>query len=321
MMLCWEALNFKLAYRKGQLGPKVDWIGGNLQFTATGISARVKDTIVQDILRDLDAFEGLNVIPVKDLRSFVGRANHAAGLLLVLRPFLHSIWGALYGESGGAPANTVWAKQIRHALEWLSAFFRKEVHGVTRHFSLEEFSGTGPLWEIGTDASPWGLGGWLSCDGKITKYYTSPVSEEDLGVFGLIRGSCESQQTLEGLAILVALRLWNDSSHSRFIRLCVRGDSVGALTLLIKMRPSSAQQAIIARELALVTAKAAFPPTVNHTLGVAHKLADMLSRVYDPGRRAEDALRHPSLEHAVRTPAPGRPRSWYRTLALPVRSA
>jgi hypothetical protein len=321
MMLCWEALNFNLAYRKGQFGGTVDWIGGNLEFTSTGISARIKDSIVQDILQDLKSFEGLNVIPTKALRSFVGRANHAAGLLLVLRPFLHSIWGALYGDSGGAPVNTVWAKQVKHALDWLSAFFRKEVRGVTRHFSLEEFSGSGPLWEIGTDASPWGLGGWLSCDGVITKYFTSPVSNEDLEVFGLVRGSCESQQTLEGLAILVALRLWNDSSNSRFVRLCVRGDNVGALTLLIKMRPSSAQQAVIARELALITAKAAFPPTVNHTPGVAHKLADMLSRVNDPGKGSEDVATHPSLAKAVCTVAPARPSSWYRTLGRPVRSA
>ena len=117
------------------------------------------------------------------------------------------------------------------------------------------------------------MGGWLAKDGKIVKYFACAVTDEDLEIFSLVRGSCEGQQTLEGLAILVALRIWNDCSDSRYIKLRVRGDNVGALTLLVKMRPSSAQQAVIGRELALVTAKAAFPPAVFHTPGVAHKIA------------------------------------------------
>lgn len=97
------------------------------------------------------------------------------------------------------------------------------------------------------------------------KYYTSPVTDEDMTIFDLKRGSCESQKTLEGLAILVALRLWNDCSNSQYIRLCVRGDNVGALILLLKMRPSSGQQAITARELPLVAARVASPvPSITH---------------------------------------------------------
>lgn len=151
MMLSWEAIGSNLAYRKGHLASRVDWIAGNLEFSASGISARVKESIVRDILQDLRSFEGLNVIPVKALRSFVGRANHVAGLLFVLRPFLHSIWGAFYGDSGGAPAcglnksETYWAG---------SALFLREVRGVTRHFSLQESTASGPICEIGTDASP-----------------------------------------------------------------------------------------------------------------------------------------------------------------------
>ena len=164
---------FRLAYSKGQLGSRVDWIGGNLEFAADGIKARVKQTIVEDIQADLNSFAGLNVIPLKALRLFVGRANHAAGLLLIWRPFLHALWGALYGDACGAPHNTVWSKQVQHSLDWLQAFMRRESHGLTRHFTLAEFVGTGPSWEIGTDASPWGMGGWLSCDGKITKYCLS----------------------------------------------------------------------------------------------------------------------------------------------------
>ena len=92
----------------------------------------------------------------------------------------------------------------------------------------------------------------------------------------------------------------------------VRGDNVGALTLVVKMRPSTKQQAIISRELALVTSKAAFPPAVLHTPGIAHKLADQLSRIYDP--KAATSCEHPALDGATRTEVPRRDRSWYRAL-------
>ena len=123
MILVWEAVGFKLAYRKGQLGKEVTWIGATLQVTADGISARVKQTIVDDIVTALDQFKHTNIISKKELRSFVGRTNHAAGLLTVLRPFLHAIWAAVSAVSTG-PQNTVWVKQIDHVLGWLRAFMR-----------------------------------------------------------------------------------------------------------------------------------------------------------------------------------------------------
>ena len=320
MMLTWEAVGFHLAYQKGQLGQQVDWIGGNLQVTPSGIVARVKDSIVQDIRDDLDYFTGLNVIPIKRMRTFVGRANHAAGLLLLLRPFLHAIWGALFAEGSAAPTNTIWSKQVSHALAWLDTFFKTEPKQLTRTFTLEEYGNHGPVWEIGTDASPWGLGGWLACNGTITRYFACAVGQEDLDLYEIQRGSCNGQQTLEGLAILVAMRLWGNHEDARKVRLVVRGDNVGALMLLIKMRPSSPQQAIIARELALITVRTAFPPRVVHTPGIAHKLADSLSRMHDPGHRS-DALQHPALAGAARDEVPARPRAWYRALDVPVRSS
>lgn len=68
------------------------------------------------------------------------------------------------------------------------------------------FEGIGIKVEIGTDASPWGLGGWLATDGVITHYFYDVVSDSDLALFQTDLGTCEGQQTLEGLAILVALR-------------------------------------------------------------------------------------------------------------------
>ena len=155
----------------------------------------------------------------------------------------------------------------------------------------------------------------MALNGTITHFFSSPVTQDDLDIFQIERGSCNGQQTLEGLAILVALRAWTGKDSSKKFRLQVRGDNVGALSLVLKMRPSSPQQAIIAREIALEVVHFAFPPTVLHTPGIAHVIADGLSRLDDPNHDKHDVLQHPALAKAVRTVIPARPRSWYKAIA------
>ena len=67
------------------------------------------------------------------------------------------------------------------------------------------------------------------------------------------------------------------------ISLTVRGDNVGALTLLLKLRLSSLAQAIVAREFALLLVEMSFPPTAMHTPGLSHVVVDKLSRIHAPG--------------------------------------
>ena len=120
MMLVWEALGCGLAFSKGQSGPVVDWIGGKLTITTTGIEAQVKESIINDIIMTLQDFAKVNKIGRADLESFIGKANHAAGLLVILRPFLQSLWAALYSASSD---NCIWVRQIAHSLSWLQAVF------------------------------------------------------------------------------------------------------------------------------------------------------------------------------------------------------
>ena len=77
----------------------------------------------------------------------------------------------------------------------------------------------------------------------------------------------------------MASRYWRpEYVISRDVSRVVKGDNVGAFTLLPKMRPEP-HLAIIAREMALCVATSAFPPRMVHTPGVAHKVADMFSIV------------------------------------------
>ena len=181
-----------------------------------------------------------------------------------------------------------------------------------RHFDVSEFMGSGAQMEVGTDASPYGIGGWLALNGVILRYFAAPLTDDDVEIFGHRLGHCEGQQTWEALAILVASSIWTTSFCSRRVSMRVRGDNFGALTLVVKMRPGATQQSIISRELVLATCKAAFPPAVLHTPGIAHKLADQLSRIHDP--KAAATCPHPALAQAVCTEVPRRTRSWYHAL-------
>jgi hypothetical protein len=315
IILVWEALGFKLAYHKGQFAKVVTWIGGTLSCETKGVRARVKDAIVADVRTDLKRILGQNVVSHKELHSLVGKLSHCAGLLIVLRPFLQPLWAALYSDVSGAPPNTVWTKQLAPTLSWIDTFFDGAVGGIERYFSVDSYLRRGPVVEIGTDASPWGMGGWLSVDGAITHFFACAVTSQDEAIYGHAIGSSSGQQVWECLAVLIGVCIWCDQWKHERINLKVRGDNVGALTLLIKLRPSSAAQAIVARELALHLIEVSFPPEAVHTPGVSHIIADRLSRVFAPGgSHVVDAGVHPALASALRTTVPDRPRQWYRSL-------
>ena len=87
--------------------------------------------------------------------------------------------------------------------------------------------------------------------------------------------------------MLVALQTWARYWHNIRSRLAVRADNLSTLSLVAKMQPNSAKLGLIARELAMDIAHTPFAPeVVTHLPGVAHVLADALSRLEDPKKRA-----------------------------------
>jgi hypothetical protein len=92
--------------------------------------------------------------------------------------------------------------------------------------------------------------------------------------------------------------------------------------MLIKMRPKTDDKgaskiAIVARELALRLVDLSFPPDAEHTPGMSHIFADMLSRVDAPvankgmaGKLAADA--HPAMLQSKRVGTPTRGPLWYK---------
>ena len=135
------------------------------------------------------------------------------------------------------------------------------------------------------DASPWGLGAALREGDDFIEWFTSPIDGLDVTRLGLAIGSPDGQQVWESLCALVALRHWHDRWKTRRVCLEVRGDSVCMLTLVIQLRARASSPALgmVAREMALDIAEAVYTPdVVSHVPGIAHKVADGLSRRCEP---------------------------------------
>ena len=169
------------------------------------------------------------------------------------------------------------------------------------------------------DASPWGLGGYVTVDRQVKEFYQSELDENDFAIFGHAKGDCRGQQAWEALAMLVALRLWADTWLTGRVRLRVRGDSVAMLTAVMHMKAvSNSSTMLVAREVALDVAEAAYAPDVgSHLPGDANATADVLSRRWDPN--ADEWKLPPALAGATEAVAPRRSREYYRTLAPPVK--
>ena len=121
---------------------------------------------------------------------------------------------------------------------------------------------------------------------------------------------------LEALAVLVALRLLLPTCEQLIILAPVaRADNMISLTLAMKMRPSTPELAIIAREMAVCLTSYSFLPAVYHTPGVANVIPDLLSRISDPAKpEARRVLDHPALKHSTYSIAPPRTRAFYKAL-------
>ena len=77
----------------------------------------------------------------------------------------------------------------------------------------------------------------MSVNGIVQYHFSDAITSEDTNIFGVDVGYSEGQQLWEALAMLVAIRLWAAKYPSKRTILAVKSDNVGALTLMIKLRP------------------------------------------------------------------------------------
>ena len=149
---------------------------------------------------------------------------------------------------------------------------------IERTFSVQHFLMMGPKVTITRDASPYGMGATLQVDGAFTEFFAIPVSSDEAHILDLEEGS-KSQQTLEALCGLIALRLWCAHWQGQRAVLQVRSDNVGALNLFSVLKGSSKALTLIASEFAIDLGHAEFrPDLLTHLPGVTNQICDVLSR-------------------------------------------
>jgi hypothetical protein len=184
----------------------------------------------------------------------------------------------------GPTDSTVWLKQVDHSVTWLHALLTKRRGTLTRHYDLGVYYGRGPTIDMCLDASPWGLGGFLTEQGRITSWFACGLSAAEVELLGITGGTSSSQQVVEALVALVALRGWSNRWARQRAQLKVRSDSISALVLCLKLKTKGKGTTIVAREVALDIADPVYAPHIaEHIPGVENVVSDMLSRKYAPG--------------------------------------
>ena len=198
------------------------------------------------------------------------------------------------------------------AARWILAFLKQEQGTINRVYTLQGHRGGGAKVLICSDACPWGFGAALFIDGAPVAYFTAKLDDLDCDIFHQKIGDPAGQQAWEALAIVVSLRLWLPYWRRSRVTLEVRADNITALTMLAAFKGSGHSMGILAREVALDIGCGIFRPDIcAHSPGVAHKVADSLSRKHAPGF----SYTLPAcLENATEVEAPLRPRSYYRSL-------
>lgn len=78
-----------------------------------------------------------------------------------------------------APPNCFWTKQWSHVTQWIRAFFDKTEGEISRVYRMKAYFGKGLPVAIVTDASPWGIGGYLMVNNTAMAYFSTPITTED----------------------------------------------------------------------------------------------------------------------------------------------
>ena len=141
VLLFWQVLGLKLAWRKLERGRVVRWIGAEIQVQAEKKVIIV--TVPEDKLTQLkdtckQFLSGKGMIEEKLVRAFAGRGSWLGGLLPQVRPFYKQVWGALAAPRKGDKAHLVYVKQFRPALVWLLSLAESNQNGLSRKIYAED---------------------------------------------------------------------------------------------------------------------------------------------------------------------------------------
>ena len=317
LLVGWELLGLPVAYHKAAIGKDLKWIGMQITVHQDSVEVRIPEDKIKDIDGMARAFLGKNLVPDKELRTFIGKVMNVASVIHAWKPFVMQLYAGLHADkTEKGPHHCTWVNQIRPALLWIIAFLRQQEHSIIRRvWNLQEYLSDGTRIIITWDASPWGFGAVLHVDGQIVDYFHDKPTEQDLKILDVTVGESSSQQAFECLCGLIAMRHWAKAWQNKRCTLTIRSDNIGALVLLGRLDSKSPRNNLIAREAALDMGESTFKPQVaEHIPGISNITADLLSRIYQPGSTAK----LPTILAGVPRSQPAvRDRTWWRSLSAP----
>ena len=321
------ALGYPLAWSKASGGDAVTWIGATISAAADAVSISVPPGKVLEATAMLADLHGSGYTTAQQLASLAGKLSFFSGLVPTMRPFLSTLWAALYSDrdaQGGAlppgAASAPWVenrrrriplRRIKHGVAWFRAFFEGRRGTLTRTVPFDPQPSE--FLELIVDACPWGIGGVeVLPGGRFGRWFAQPLLAEDLQIFNARIGDSAYNTLWEGLALLVGIRLFR--LEHRGTRVALRSDSLSSLLAISRGAARSRSLNVIVAELALLRAEQALDIVrLTHVPGVANIVADALSRQAAPGPPPLPR----ELQAETRLTPPPRPRAWWATLDVP----
>ena len=181
-----------------------------LQWKDNEVTVFIPADKVLDFAVELEELLSKPVAPVAALRRAVGRLGWAATVLPHAKWAVARMWGALADKEkaaqpglkrsrGGDFTHLIHTCRFAAAAGWLAAFWRGRQGPLVRKHSLERRRATATV-EIVTDASPFGLGGYVTVQGQIFQWFSEPLTAGDAERFRLELGAPDGQCTWEALA-------------------------------------------------------------------------------------------------------------------------
>ena len=102
------------------------------------------------------------------------------------------------------------------------------------------------------------------------RYFSDALTKLDAETLRFNISESASQQTVESLAVLVAMRAWKQRWLHQRVFIKVKSDSISALVLMFKLKTAGYGAGIVAREVALDLAQSEYYPNVcQHVPGIA----------------------------------------------------
>ncbi len=301
-LLLWAAMGARVTLHKVARGTTVKWIGATYSLIKGGVEVAVDKERMQKLTAVVQAgldSKGL----IKGARSLTGELSWVAGIVPTIRPFVNTLWAAIYsmvhqqqaiveGRSKARPRpdGSVMASMVRLPLMWLAKFLQGE-HGGLKRVRLVQDRLAQVKWILRTDASTSGCGGMLlQKEGKATRWFAVSFSSGILKPLDIPPGEPGRMTAYELLAVLVGLRIW--AQHLKGCRVQVQAqlDSESALRVIAKMASPEPVVNRLAAEVALLSEQYALDAIEGeHWRNVLNIEADALSRL-DEGYKVPSRL-------------------------------